>query len=56
MKIRVETPEIEFLSVALLIQAIKSERGMAHNTLVDFIFVRTVNIPNFSLLPCLEVA
>ena len=26
------------------------------NTLVDFIFVRTVNILNFSLLPCLEVA
>ena len=28
---------------------------MAHNTLLDLIFVRTVNIPNFSLLPCLEV-
>ena len=27
-----------------------------HNTLVDLIFVRTVNIPNISLLPCLEVA
>ena len=26
-----------------------------HNTLVDLIFVRTVNIPNLSLLPCLEV-
>ena len=26
-----------------------------HNTLVDLIFVRTVNIANFSLLPCLEV-
>ena len=26
------------------------------NTLVDLIFARTVNIPNFSLLPCLEVA
>ena len=27
-----------------------------HNTLVDLIFVKTVNIPNLSLLPCLEVA
>ena len=27
-----------------------------HNTLVDLLFVRTVNIPNLSLLPCLEVA
>ena len=27
-----------------------------NNILVDFIFVRTVKIPNFSLLPCLEVA
>ena len=27
-----------------------------HNTLIDFIFVRTVNIPNLSFLPCLEVA
>ena len=26
-----------------------------HNTLVDVIFVRTVNIPNLNLLPCLEV-
>ena len=26
------------------------------NTLVDLIFLRTVNIPNLSLLPCLEVA
>ena len=25
------------------------------NTLVDLIFLRTVNIPNLSLLPCLEV-
>ena len=56
MKIRVKTPEIEFLSVALLSQARKSECGMAHNTLVDLIFVRTVSIPNLSLLPCLEVA
>ena len=29
---------------------------MAYNTLVDPIFVRTVSIPNLSLLPCLEVA
>ena len=41
---------------ALLIQARKSEFGMAHNTLVDLLLVRTVNIPNFSLLPCLEAA
>ena len=27
----------------------------SHNTLVDLIFVRTDNIPNLSLLPCLEV-
>ena len=27
-----------------------------HNTLVDFTFVSTANIPNLSLLPCLEVA
>ena len=27
-----------------------------HNTLVDLIFVRTVNIPNLNLLPCFEVA
>ena len=27
-----------------------------HNTLVDLIFVRTVNKPNLNLLPCLEVA
>ena len=27
-----------------------------HNTLVDLIFERIVNIPNLSLLPCLEVA
>ena len=27
-----------------------------HNTLVDRIFFRTANIPNLSLLPCLEVA
>ena len=27
-----------------------------HNTLVDLIFVRTVNIPNLSILLCLEVA
>ena len=26
-----------------------------HNTLVDLIFVSKVNIPNLSLLPCLEV-
>ena len=26
------------------------------NTLIDLIFVRTVNIPNLSFLPCLEVA
>ena len=26
-----------------------------HETLVDLIFVRTVNLPNFSLVPCLEV-
>ena len=26
-----------------------------HKTLIDLIFVRTVNIPNLSLLPCLEV-
>ena len=26
------------------------------NTLVDLIFVRTVNIPNLSLLPCFKVA
>ena len=26
-----------------------------HNKLVDLIFVRTVNIPNLSLLPCLEM-
>ena len=50
------TWDIKFLSVALLSQARKSECGMAHNSLVDLIFVRTVNIPNFSLLPCLEVA
>ena len=56
IKIRVETHEIKFLSVKLLSQARKSECGMAHNTLVDLIFVRTVNIPNLSLLPCLEVA
>ena len=34
--------------------------GLMHdarcNALVDLIFVRTVNIPNISLLPCLEVA
>ena len=53
---RVETPEIKFLSVALLSQARKSQCGMAHNTLVDLIFVRTVNIPNLSLLPWLELA
>ena len=56
IKIRVETPEKFFLSVALLSQARKSECGMAHNTLVDLIFVRTVDIPNLSLLPCLELA
>ena len=44
------------MSVALLSQARKSECGMAHNTLVDLKFVRTVSIPNLSLLPCLEVA
>ena len=27
-----------------------------HNTLVDIIFVSTVNIPNLRLLPCPEVA
>ena len=27
-----------------------------HNILVDLIFVRTVNLPNLSLLPCIEVA
>ena len=43
------------MSVALLSQARKSECGMAHNTLVVLMFVRTVNIPNLSLLPCLEV-
>ena len=42
--------------MALLSQARKSECGMAHNTSLDLIFVRTVNIPNFSLLPCVEVA
>ena len=26
-----------------------------HNTLVDLIFVKTVNIPNLSLIPCLEM-
>ena len=55
IKIRVETPEMKFLSVALLSQCRKSECGMAHNTLVDLIFVRALNIPNLSLLPCLEV-
>ena len=28
---------------------------MAHNSLVDLIFVRTVSIPNLSLLPCFEM-
>ena len=56
IKIRVETPEMKFFSVALFSQARKSECGKAHNTLVDLIFVRSVDIPNFSLLPCLEVA
>ena len=31
-------------------------REAGRNTLVDFIFLRTVNIPNLTLLPCLEVA
>ena len=56
IKIRLETPEIKVLSVALLSQARKSDCDMAHNTLVVLVFVRTVSIPNFSLLPCLEVA
>ena len=31
-------------------------RGLAyHDTLVDLILVIKVNVPNFSLLPCLEV-
>ena len=32
------------------------ENGKAWACLVDLIFVRTVSIPNLSLLPCLEVA
>ena len=31
-------------------------RDAGRNTLVDLIFLRTVNILNRSLLPCLEVA
>ena len=42
--------------MALLSQAKKSECGMAHNTLVDLIFLTTVSIRNLTLLPCIEVA
>ena len=47
---------MNFLSVALLSQARKSECGMANNTLVDLIFVRIVSILNLNLIPCFEVA
>ena len=35
----------------VLNQTRNSECGMAHNTLVDLVFVRPVNIPILSLLP-----
>ena len=42
--------EISSLYCLRCSQARKSDCGMAHNILVDLIFVRTVNIPNFSSL------
>ena len=34
----------------------KRSSSTYHDTFEDLIFVRTVHIPNLSLLPCLEVA
>ena len=44
------------ISVSFALYFHRRSSSTYHNSLVDLLFVSTVNIPNISLLPCIEVA